>query len=50
MHYNRGVQYYPERAGVGEGFHSNHAEAIAESTESQDQLIKQVASTVAPAW
>ncbi|XP_047005591.2 protein SSUH2 homolog isoform X5 [Ictalurus punctatus] len=41
------VQSYTQRAGVGAGFHSNQAEATPESTESQDQLIEQVASAVA---
>lgn len=34
---------------MGAGFYSNQAGGTPESTESQDQLIKQVESGVAPA-
>lgn len=42
-----GVQYYPERVGVGTGFYSSLAKATAESTESQNWLIKGLGTGVA---
>lgn len=42
-----GVQSDPQRASVGPDFYSNRA-ATRDSTESQDQFIKQVESSVAP--
>lgn len=45
----RGVQSYSESASVCAGFHSKQSDFNQSSIESQDRLIKQVKSGVAPA-
>lgn len=42
--WDRGVQAYPESAGMAARFHSDQAKATSESIESQAGLIKQVES------
>lgn len=47
---DQGSQSYPQRSGVGAGFYANKAGATPESTERQDQWVKQVESDLIPAW
>lgn len=48
--YGRGVKSYPERAGLGGGFHSRQTRDTPESTENHDQVLLDGTEKRHPHW